>query len=151
MHEGKALRKLIKGDDRGVGEIAAKIGVSRGYMYVLYKMPLLDDYYKEKFKSIGILVDSEDLTKVDSRGEGVFKMNFKRQYPYTKDSGELSIMNEIITMSLMDLLRLQKEGSNGEMEKLITKLIEHKQRIESLEAENKALLREMIEILKKKG
>lgn len=77
---------------------------------------------------------------------GPFRMNFRRQSSY-KTQGELS-MNEIITMSLMDLLTLQKEGRSGEMGKLVAKLIEYKQRIEELEKENKVLLREMIDILK---
>lgn len=148
MHEGKALRKLVKGDDRKVEDIAAKIGISRGYMYKLYLLSEIGDYYKKKLKEIGISVDSNEDTKVDSNGEGIFKVNFRRQYPYKKASGELS-MNDLILLSIEQLFSLQSEQEDVTMVKAIQQVIAYKQYAEGLERENK-LLKEMIDILKTK-
>lgn len=140
-------------------QLAVKIGSKRGAVaqwelganypreIKITKLSKLAGVTEHEFKNSPLRLKNATSDKKENEKEGIFRMNFKRQYPYTKASGELS-MNSLILLSIDELVKLQSEQEDVEMVKAITQVIQYKQYAESLERENKTL-RDFIEHLKK--
>jgi len=58
MHQGEYLKKAVSNSSLTVGEVAAGIGISRANMYLLFKKELLDDYYVDKIRQMGLDLDN---------------------------------------------------------------------------------------------
>lgn len=143
-HQGKELRQIAERHE-SITLFAKELGIVRDTLYKLFKRQTIPAKYVEKLRTMGINFTQPDGTKPD--GTGTYRMNFRRQYPYTKASGELS-MNDLILLSIEQLFSLQNEQEDLQMVKAIQQVIAYKQYAEGLERENK-LLKEMIELLKK--
>jgi len=58
MHQGEYLKKAVHKSNLTVGEVAQGIGISRANMYLLFRKELLDDYYVDKIRQIGLDLDN---------------------------------------------------------------------------------------------
>lgn len=58
MHQGEYLKKVIKGSNFTVSEVAQGIGISRANMYNLFEKKVVDDYYLDKIRQIGVDLDN---------------------------------------------------------------------------------------------
>lgn len=151
MHEGKVLRKLVHDDDRKTQDIAAMIGISRPYLYKLYNQATLDPKYKKSFGDIGIVIENPELTKVNTKkvlkGDENHTGKYLPSNRYPIVNGKALTMATMISMSIADLMVLQKAQEDVETVKAIQEVITHKQTLEALQREN-SLLKEIIEIQK---
>lgn len=58
IHQGKILKELVELSDKSVDEIAKSLGRSRNYVYELFKMENLSNYYLSKLKESGFDIEN---------------------------------------------------------------------------------------------
>lgn len=151
MHQGKELKLAVDRSEKTATAIAGEIGVSRDTLYQLFKKPTLKPYYVDKLQSIGILITSayntSSYTKKVFKGDENHTGKYLPSNRYPIVNGKALTMATMISMSIADLMVLQKAQEDVETVKAIQEVITHKQTLEALQREN-SLLKEIIEIQK---
>lgn len=150
MHQGRELKQEV--DKRGSKSVFAReLGVSRDTLYKMYKRATLKPYHVEKLRKLGIVLTSTYTTKSDERKDLKGDENHTGKYltsnRYPIVNGKALTMATMISMSIADLMVLQKAQEDVETVKAIQEVITHKQTLEALQREN-SLLKEIIEIQK---
>lgn len=166
MHQGKELREIAE-KQKHIGKFAKQIGISRDTLYQLFKKQSIHPKHLEKLRTMGINLTPSDNTKYYStKGHSLLRVsgtprlsanstgkhivnstNINRPSTY-KGVDNSTPMNDLILMTIEDLILLQKQQEDVETVKAIQQIISYKQYTESLERENK-LLKDMINLQQK--